>query len=59
MTSFNETAIISYVESRIKDYRKEMDSTAPGELQHDIILGKMEAFNEFLEHFGYERMQLK
>jgi hypothetical protein len=43
MTSFNETAIISYVESKIKDVRNEMDSTAPGEIEHDIILGKIEA----------------
>ncbi|MBM7622400.1 hypothetical protein JOC95_004317 [Bacillus tianshenii] len=57
MTSFNETAIISYVESRIKDYKMEMEAATPGELQHDIIVGKIEAFNEFLEHFGYERIQ--
>ncbi|WP_339147534.1 MULTISPECIES: hypothetical protein [unclassified Sutcliffiella] len=56
MTSFNETAIISYVESRIREYCKEMEQTSPGSLDHDIILGKMEAFNEFLEQFGYDRV---
>ncbi|MGD6777825.1 MULTISPECIES: hypothetical protein [Bacillaceae] len=56
MTSFNETAIISYVESRIKEYCKEMEATNPGDLDHDIILGKIEAYNEFLEQFGYDRV---
>ncbi|ART77796.1 hypothetical protein ACQCU1_20180 [Sutcliffiella horikoshii] len=56
MTSFNETAIISYVESRIKEYCKEMEATNQGDLEHDIILGKIEAYNEFLEQFGYDRV---
>ncbi|NMH71787.1 hypothetical protein FZC76_16620 [Sutcliffiella horikoshii] len=56
MTSFNETAIISYVKSRIEEYCKEMETTTPGEIQHDIILGKIEAYNEFLEQFGYDRV---
>lgn len=56
MTSFNETAIISYVESRIQEYCKEMGITAQGSVEHDIVLGKIEAFNEFLEQFGYDRV---
>lgn len=56
MTSFNETAIISYVESRIKEYCKEIETTIPGERQHEITLGKIEAYNEFLEQFGYDRV---
>lgn len=56
MTSFNETAIISYVESRIEEYCKEMEATTPGGPEHDIILGKIEAYNEFLEQFGYDRV---
>ena len=56
MTSFNETAIISYVKSRIEEYCKETEATTPGELEHDILLGKIEAYNEFLEQFGYDRV---
>ncbi|MCM3619041.1 hypothetical protein M3936_15740 [Sutcliffiella horikoshii] len=54
MTSFNESAIISYVESRIKEYCDEMEKVTSGSLEHDILLGKIEGFNEFLEHFGYD-----
>ncbi|QFT90369.1 hypothetical protein FIU87_17145 [Bacillus sp. THAF10] len=56
MTSFNETAIISYVESRIKEYYKEKEGLTPGESDYLVMEGKIEAYNEFLEQFGYSKL---
>ncbi|WP_223701540.1 hypothetical protein [Sutcliffiella deserti] len=59
MTSFNETAVISYVTTITKEYREKMEQVNPGEIEHEVLLGKIEAFNEFLEHFGYNSVDFK
>ncbi|MCM3597107.1 hypothetical protein M4D55_15140 [Metabacillus idriensis] len=58
MNTFNESAIASYVKTRAEENCKLLQNNM-NELEKGKILGRMEAYNEFLERFGYEKVECK
>lgn len=58
MNTFNESAIASYVKSRAEENCKLLQENME-ELERGKILGRMEAYNEFLERFGFDKVECK
>jgi hypothetical protein len=57
MNTFNESAIASYVKTRAEENCKLMVNDEMNELEKGKILGRMEAYNEFLERFGFDKVE--
>jgi hypothetical protein len=57
MNTFNESAIGSYVKTRAEENCKLMVNDEMNELEKGKILGRMEAYNEFLERFGFDKVE--
>ncbi|KEZ50927.1 hypothetical protein AZ46_0209890 [Metabacillus indicus LMG 22858] len=58
MNTFNESAIASYVKTRAEENCKLLQENME-ELERGKILGRMEAYNEFLERFGFDKVECK
>lgn len=59
MNTFNESAIASYVKTRAEENCKLLKDDEMNELEKGKILGRMEAYNEFLERFGFDKVECK
>lgn len=58
MNTFNESAIASYVKTRAEENCKLLMDDEMNELEKGKILGRMEAYNEFLERFGFDKVEV-
>ncbi|MCD7036079.1 hypothetical protein LRR81_17700 [Metabacillus sp. GX 13764] len=57
MNTFNESAIASYITSMAEKNCKQLDDQSLSDLDKGKLLGKMEAYNDFLDRFGFERVE--
>ncbi|RLQ93204.1 hypothetical protein [Falsibacillus albus] len=58
-TTFSETYVASYLKTKMNDYEKKMEKEDLSEDDKMLIKGKMEAYQEFLDHFELDRYELK
>ncbi|WP_273126423.1 hypothetical protein ACNRWW_04185 [Metabacillus sp. HB246100] len=59
LETFNETSIASYLRTMIKENCQRLNEENVDEKLTAKIEGKIEAYNEFLERFGFEAESCK
>ena len=58
-TTFSETYVASYLKTMIQDYETRLEKEKLGKDDQLRIKAKIEAYQEFLNHFELDRYELK
>lgn len=59
MNTFNESAIASYITSMAEKNCEKLNEESLSDMETGKLLGKLEAYNDFLDRFGFERVECK
>ncbi|RDI39897.1 hypothetical protein [Falsibacillus pallidus] len=58
-TTFSETYVASYLKTKMKEFEDKVKEDGLSSEERIKIDGKMEAYQEFLDHFELDRYELK